>query len=70
MDPSTGVHAQQVESIRAQVKRMMRQEGAMNSQLFTTYLPELFMQRRKFGRSHDPTFSNFISHIEEQYPLI
>ena len=68
MDPSTGVHTQQVESMWAQVKRMMRQEGAMNSQLFTTYLPEFMW--RKFGKSQDPAFSNFISHIKEQYPLI
>ena len=66
VDPNTGVHTQQVESMWAQVKRMMREEGVMNSQLFVTYLPE-FMWRRKFGKEN--AFSNFLSHIMEQYPF-
>ena len=63
VNPLTGTHTQQTESLWSQMKRMMREERTMNSQLFETYLPE-FMWRKKF---HSKPFSNFLSRIKEQY---
>ena len=67
VDPATGAHTQNVESMWASWKRMLREEHAgRNADLFPTYLPE-FMWRRRFG---SPTaFCNLVGHIAEQYPL-
>ena len=63
VNPLTGAHTQQIESLWSQMKRMMREERTMNSQLFESYLPE-FMWRKKF---HSKPFSHFLSCIKEQY---
>ncbi|KAL5515970.1 hypothetical protein EMCRGX_G001225 [Ephydatia muelleri] len=66
VDPVTGAHTQGVESMWSSCKRMMREERAMNSLLFDTYLPE-FMWRRKFGGP--VAFGHILKHISEQYPV-
>ena len=47
VDPNTGAHTQQIESMWSQIKKLMREEKTMNSTLFETYLPE-FMWRKKY----------------------
>ena len=67
VDPVTGTHTQQVESLWAGCKRMMRKEDTMHSRLFETYLPE-YMWRKRFDTPFSNAF-NILKHIAEQYPL-
>ena len=69
VDPETGAHTQQVESLWSGCKRMMRKEGTMHSSLFDTYLPE-FMWRKQFDTPFQNAFENIIKHIAEQYSLL
>ena len=66
VDPATGAHTQGVEGMWSCCKRLLREERAMHSNLFETYLPE-FMWRRRFGGPE--TFSKIVMHIAEQYPV-
>ena len=67
VDPITGAHTQQVESMWSSCKRMMRETKTMHSTLFETYLPE-YMWRKNFDGIHHDAFQSIIGHIAEQYP--
>ena len=67
VDPITGAHTQQVESMWSSCKRMMRETKTMHSTLFETYLPE-YMWRKNFDGIHRDAFQSIIGHIAEQYP--
>ena len=66
VDPGTGAHTRQVDSMWASCKRTMRQTRTMHSKLFSTYLPE-FMWCKKFDGAHQDFFRAIIGHITEQY---
>ena len=63
VDPTTGVHAQNVQCMWSKAKKKQKQGHGTSDSIFSSYLQE-YLWRRKYGLS---PFENIISHIAEVY---
>ncbi|QQP39116.1 Putative LOC101846883, partial [Caligus rogercresseyi] len=70
VDPLSGAHTQNIESLWSALKRFMRKMGVMNTskEFFPSYLAE-FTWRRKCSESNLSIFQNILKLIMEQYPV-
>ena len=68
VDPNSGAHTQNVESMWASCKRLFRSLNVMHSRLPDTYFPE-FMWRRQYDKGGSTAFWNIIRNIKKQCPL-
>lgn len=68
VDPTTGVHTQNVESYWSRVKvKLKRMKGCAAHQL-TSYLDE-FMWKERHGTTRRQAFTNIMRDIATQYPV-
>ena len=65
VDPSTGVHTQNVECMWSKAKKKQKEGNGTSEPLLHSYLPE-YLWRRKYG---DRPFQNIIEHIAEVYQV-
>ena len=68
VNPTTGVHTQNVESYwNRQKTKLKRMKGVVFSEI-TGYLDE-FMWRERWGKTSRAVFNNRCAHIAQQYPV-
>ena len=68
VNPTTGVHTQNVESYwNRQKTKLKRMKGVVFSEI-TGYLDE-FMWRERWGKTSRAAFNNICAHIAQQYPV-
>ena len=68
VDPSTGVHTQNIESYWARTKRKFKRMKGVAEEQLPSYLDE-FMWRERYGRTAREAYNNIITHIAEFYPI-
>ena len=68
VDPSTGVHTQNIESYWSRVKHRINHMKGLHHHLLALYLEE-FMWRERNGKSASLTFENIMRDIAHQYPV-
>ena len=65
VEPTTGVHTQNIENTWMRVKRKQKKQGGLSRHLLNTYLEE-FMWRQQFG---DKPLKNLILQINSAYSI-
>ena len=65
VEPTTGVHTQNIENTWMLVKRKQKKQGGMCRTVLPMYLEE-FMWRQEFG---DKPFKNLVLQIQSIYPV-
>ena len=68
VDPTTGVHTQNVESYWARVKLKFKRMKGVDAQQLPSYIDE-FMWRERYGTTAQNGFDNIIDHIADIYPV-
>ena len=68
VDPSTGVHTQNVESYWGRVKRKIKHMKGCHATEILSYLDE-FMWKERFGKTKRASFSNICWNIAAFYPV-
>ena len=68
VDPTTGVHTQNVESYWARVKLKFKRMEGVDAQQLPSYIDE-FMWRERYGTTAQNGFDNIIDHIADIYPV-
>ena len=68
VDPTTGVHTQNVESYWNRVKRRFKAMMGVSSAQLPSYLDE-FMWRERWGRNKEEAYTNVMADIASQYPV-
>lgn len=68
VDPSTGVHTQNIESYWGRVKRKIKHMKGCHATEMTSYLDE-FMWKERFGKTRRDCFGNVCRDIAAQYPV-
>ncbi|PIO71084.1 hypothetical protein TELCIR_07028 [Teladorsagia circumcincta] len=66
VDPHTGAHTQNIESLRQKCKMVPKRKYRSNTKRYTDYIREI-LWRREFGEPKEIIF-NFFEHIAEIYP--
>ena len=66
VDPTTGVHTQNVESMWKHAKDKLKRGNGTSPNLFDSYLVE-YIWRKKYDKGM--AFANFINHIAEVYAV-
>ena len=66
VDPTTGVHTQNIENTWMHVKHKQKKQGGFSRPLLNTYLQE-FMWHQEFG---DKPFTNLVLQIASVYRLL
>ena len=67
IDPTTGVHTQNIESYWNRVKGKFKRMKGVHESMLTSYLDE-FMWRERHGRSASTAFTNLCRDIRLRYP--
>lgn len=67
VDPQTGVHTNQVESMWARAKRRFKIMNGTYEHLIPSYLDE-FMWRERFGQNASTAYDNLLADIAARYP--
>lgn len=68
VNPTTGVHTQNVESYwNRQKTKLKRMKGVVFDEI-SSYLDE-FMWRERWGKTSRASFDNICAHIAQQYPV-
>ena len=68
VDPSTGVHTQNIESYWNRTKKKLKSMKGCHEHQIPSYLDE-FMWRERFGQSRESCFINILGDIAVQYPV-
>ena len=68
VDPTTGVHTQNIESYWNRVKRKFKAMKGVSELQLPSYLDE-FLWRERHGNTKREAFTNIIRDIANQYPL-
>ena len=68
VDPSTGVHTQNIESYWARAKRKFKRMKGVAEEQLPSYLDE-FMWQERYGRTAREAYNNIVTHIAEFYPV-
>ena len=68
VEPTTGVHTQNVESYWARVKTKLKRMKGCHAHQLPSYLDE-FMWRERFGQTARDTLGNIMADIAQQYPV-
>ena len=68
VDPTTGVHTQNVESYWNRVKTKLKRMKGCHEEQIPSYLDE-FMWRERYGQSCLQTLNNIMGDIAHQYPV-
>ncbi|KAK6034959.1 hypothetical protein COOONC_27533, partial [Cooperia oncophora] len=66
VDPLTGAHTQNIESLRQKFKMIPKKKFGLNTKRYSDYTKE-FLWRRKFGKLSKIIF-NFFKHVTRLYP--
>ena len=68
VDPTTGVHTQNVESYWAQVKLRFKRMKGVDARQLPSYLDE-FMWRERYGTTAQQALDKILEHIADIYPV-
>ena len=68
VDPTTGVHTQNIESYWNRAKLKLKRMKGCHSHQIPSYLDE-FMWRERYGKTSIDAFYNIMQHIAQQYPV-
>ena len=68
VNPTTGVHTQNVESYWARVKLKFKRMKGVDADQLPSYLDE-FMWRERHGTTAGEAFNNILDHIADIYPV-
>lgn len=68
VDPSTGVHTQNVESYWNRIKPKLKRMRGCHKEMLASYLDE-FMWRERHGSTSRQAFANLCRDIKDQYPV-
>ena len=68
VDPTTGVHTQNVESYWARVKLRFKRMKGVDARQLPSYLDE-FMWRERYGTTAQQALDKILEHIADIYPV-
>ena len=68
VDPSTGVHTQNIESYWSRVKHRIKHMKGLHHHQMASYLDE-FMWRERHGKTASLAFQHIMGDISQQYPV-
>ena len=68
VEPTTGVHTQNVESYWARVKTKLKRMKGCHAHQLPSYLDE-FMWRERYGKTARDTLQNIMANISQLYPV-